>query len=94
MAAYLATASVGNYDLEDLLGDERVPIIDAADKDFLPTADDGPSAEQMLVYFESLFGPYPFVSYGAIVDDDRSATRSRPRPGRSTRDVLGVHGAH
>ena len=24
----------------------------------------------MLVFFEGLYGPYPFVSYGAIVDDD------------------------
>jgi aminopeptidase N len=71
MAAYLATASVGNYVVNEYVAANGTPIFDAVD----PTRLGAPSADlaltsDMLVFFEGLYGPYPFVSYGAIVDDD------------------------
>lgn len=41
MAAYLATASVGNYDLREYQAPNGLPIIDAVDRDLSATADDG-----------------------------------------------------
>jgi aminopeptidase N len=71
MAAYLATASVGNFTLDQYTAPNGTPIIDALDQDVLASeyADLALTGE-MLVFFEGLYGPYPFVSYGAIVDDD------------------------
>jgi len=71
MAAYLATASVGDYEVNEYVAENGTPIFDAVD----PTRLGAPSADlaktsDMLVFFESLYGPYPFNSYGAIVDDD------------------------
>jgi aminopeptidase N len=71
MAAYLATASVGDYVVNRYTAANGTPIFDAVD----PTRLGAPSADlaktsDMLVFFESLYGPYPFNSYGAIVDDD------------------------
>ena len=40
----------------------------------------------IIAFLAGLFGPYPFTSAGSIVDDRAtSASRSRTRPGRSTR---------
>ena len=71
MAAYLATASVGNFALDQYTAPNGTPIIDALDQDVLAAnyADLALTGE-MLVFFEGLYGPYPFNSYGAIVDDD------------------------
>lgn len=71
MAAYLATASVGNYELRQSVSPSGVPIIDAVDKD-LPASASASLAltGEMMSFYEELFGPYPFVAYGAIVDDD------------------------
>lgn len=71
MAAYLATATVGDFTLQQYTTAAGLPIIDAID----PTRLGTPVAalartEQMLTFFTERFGPYPFVSYGAIVDDD------------------------
>ncbi|MBD8869480.1 M1 family metallopeptidase [Nocardioides sp. MJB4] len=83
MAAYLATASVGNFELREYAAPNGLPIIDAIDRDLPATADDGLTQQgEMIVFFESLFGPYPFTSYGAIVDDDSVGyaleTQTRP----------------
>ena len=71
MAAYLATATVGDFELNSYVAANGTPIIDAVD----PSLPDSASANlaltsDMLVFFEELYGPYPFVAYGAIVDDD------------------------
>ena len=71
MAAYLATASVGDYEVNEYVAANGTPIFDAVDPARLGT----PSAaleltSDMLVFFEERYGPYPFNSYGAIVDDD------------------------
>ncbi len=88
MATYLATASVGNYDLRFYPGPDGLPIIDAVDKDLGPEADDGLEQQtEMLAFFQRLFGRYPFVSYGAIVDDDSVgyALETQTRPIYSSR---------
>ena len=71
MAAYLATASVGDYVVNQYTAADGTPIFDAVDPTRLgaPTADLALTSD-MLVFFEGLYGPYPFNSYGAIVDDD------------------------
>lgn len=71
MAAYLATATVGDFRLEQYTAANGTPIIDAIDR--TRTASQVASlarTSDMLVFFEERFGPYPFVSYGAIVDND------------------------
>lgn len=71
MAAYLATASVGDYQVNEYTAANGTPIFDAVDPARLgdPVAGLARTSD-MLVYFESVYGPYPFNSYGAIVDDD------------------------
>ncbi|WP_110181409.1 M1 family metallopeptidase [Nocardioides solisilvae] len=75
MAAYLATATVGNFELRRSRTPSGVPLLDFLDEDLRP-ADRTRSeaslalAGEMATFLEALFGPYPFVSYGAIVDDD------------------------
>ncbi len=71
MASYLSTASVGNYELNQWTTASGLTVIDALDRDLLPGAADGlAQTEEMIAFFESQFGPYPFTSAGAIVDDD------------------------
>jgi aminopeptidase N len=93
MATYLATASVGNYELRFSRGPRGLPIIDAIDKDLPPSADDGLMDQaRMIRFFERRFGRYPFVAYGAIVDDNSIGyaleTQTRPiysgAPGEGT----------
>ncbi|MEV4759969.1 M1 family metallopeptidase [Micromonospora sp. NPDC049559] len=84
MASYLATASIGDYDLRRSVGPRGLPIIDAVDRDLGPTGDDGLArTAEMIDYFGQLFGPYPFSSFGAIVDDDEDpgyALETQTRP--------------
>ena len=71
MAAYLATASVGNFVLNEYTAANGTPIIDAVDADRPPSASaDLALTGEMLTFFEVRYGDYPFNSYGAIVDDD------------------------
>ena len=71
MAAYLATATVGNFTLNEYTAPNGTPIIDALDADRPPSAyADLALTGEMLTFFEGLYGEYPFNSYGAIVDDD------------------------
>ncbi len=71
MAAYLATATVGNFTLNEYTAPNGTPIIDALDADRPPSAyADLALTGEMLTFFEGLYGAYPFNSYGAIVDDD------------------------
>ncbi|MDY0907925.1 M1 family metallopeptidase [Microbacterium sp. CFBP9034] len=71
MAAYLATATVGNFRLEQYTAANGTPIIDAIDVTRSPGQVAGLArTSEMISFFEERFGPYPFVSYGAIVDND------------------------
>jgi aminopeptidase N len=84
MASYLSTAAVGDYRLTGYRTEGGLPIIDAVDRDLPDTADDALArTEEMIEFFESTFGEYPFSSYGAIIDDDEDAgyaleTQTRP----------------
>ena len=83
MASYLSTASVGNYELRTSQTPDGLPLIDAIDRDLAPDASVGlAQTAEMIAFFEDEFGPYPFGSFGAIVDDDSVGyaleTQTRP----------------
>ena len=72
MASYLSMAASGNYTLTTSAGPHALPIVNAVDKDLDAAAvakvlDLQP---EMITFFEGRFGPYPFGSFGAVVDDD------------------------
>lgn len=71
MAAYLATATIGDFELSTYVAANGTPIIDAIDP-ALPASASASLAytSEMLTFFEERYGKYPFNSYGAIVDDD------------------------
>ena len=87
-ASYLTTASVGDFDLRQAYTSASgVPIIDAVDTKLTPQRLATTNASlalqpAMIDYFESQFGPYPFNSFGAIVDNDSVGyaleTQTRP----------------
>lgn len=71
MASYLTTATVGDFELRYSTGLEGTPIIDAIDTTRTSAQVAGlVRTPQMLQFFSEKFGPYPFVAYGAIVDND------------------------
>jgi aminopeptidase N len=74
-ASYLTTASVGDYELRSSKTDDGLPIIDAIDDGL--TAANAATTEaslklqpDMIAFLEETFVPYPFNSFGSIVDDD------------------------
>jgi aminopeptidase N len=86
-ASYLTTASVGDFELRESTTDSGLRIIDAVDRDLTPNRLATTNASlalqpAMIAYFESLFGDYPFVAFGSIVDDDTVGyaleTQTRP----------------
>lgn len=96
MASYLVTASVGNYELRQTTTPGGLPIIDAIDRDLAPAASAGlAQTAEMIAFFETRFGPYPFSSYGAIVDDDSVGyaleTQTRPIYSRSASEGTVAH---
>ncbi|WP_066636958.1 M1 family metallopeptidase [Serinicoccus hydrothermalis] len=96
MAAYLATASVGDFELSTSTTPSGVPIIDAVDADLPPSASaDLALTGEMMTFYEGLFGDYPFVAYGAIVDDDSVGyaleTQTRSFFSRAARESTVAH---
>ena len=96
-ASYLATASVGDFELNTSETSGGLPIIDAVDRDL--TAANRTTTEaslalqsQMIAFFEEQFGSYPFNSYGSIVDDDTVgyALETQTRPVYSRRATEGT----
>jgi aminopeptidase N len=86
-ASYLTTASVGDYDLSYEETPGGLPVVNAVDDGLTPgrlATTNASLAVQpdMIALFEEKFGPYPFNSYGAIVDDDSVGyaleTQTRP----------------
>jgi len=96
MASYLATASVGNFELRSYSASNGVPIIDAVDRTLPASASEALARQgEMIGYFESLFGSYPFTSFGAIVDNDSVGyaleTQTRPIYSRRARESTVAH---
>ncbi|WP_035812591.1 M1 family metallopeptidase [Jiangella gansuensis] len=96
MASYLVTASVGNYELRQTTTPDGLPLIDAIDRDLPPSATAGlAQTAEMIAFFEGRFGPYPFSSYGAIVDDDSVGyaleTQTRPIYSRRATESTVAH---
>lgn len=88
IASYLTTAAIGDYDLVTTTTPGGLPVVDAVDRDLTSTERAVTTARLSLQpavidFFTPLFGPYPFTSAGAIVDDDTVAgyaleTQTRP----------------
>ena len=99
-ASYLTTASVGDYELRCSETDDGLPIIDAVDDGLTPAnaaTTDASLALQadMIDFLEDAFVPYPFNSFGSIVDDDTVGyaleTQTRPVYSRVARESTVVH---
>jgi len=75
MASYLAAVNIGDYDLARSRTASGLPIIDAIDRDITGDArtrseDALATQAEVIDYFTTVFGPYPFRSAGGVVDDD------------------------
>ncbi|WP_052441837.1 M1 family metallopeptidase [Streptacidiphilus anmyonensis] len=83
MAAYLATASVGRFDVREYWS-RRLPVYTAVDPAEKADADGVLDQLPAVISWESsLFGPYPFDSAGAIVVHDKAigyALETQTRP--------------
>src|SRR5918995_3354578 len=99
-ASYLTTASVGDYELRNSETDSGLPIIDAVDDTLTATNAATTDASldlqaDMITFFEETFAPYPFNSYGSIVDDDSVGyaleTQTRPVYSRVARESTVAH---
>lgn len=87
-ASYLTTASVGDFVQRPVTTSTNgVPILDFVDSKLtsgqLATTNASLALQpRMIDFFESRFGPYPFNSYGSIVDNDSVGyaleTQTRP----------------
>lgn len=87
-ASYLTTASVGDFvQRPTATSASGVPILDFVDSKIAGNALATTNASlalqpRMIDFFESRFGPYPFDSYGSIVDNDSVGyaleTQTRP----------------
>jgi aminopeptidase N len=88
MASYLSTASIGDYRMTKQTGPGGLPILNFVDEDLNPadlaiTRASLALQPEMIDFFDDIYGPYPFTSFGAIVDDDEDAgyaleTQTRP----------------
>jgi aminopeptidase N len=99
-ASYLTTASVGDFELEESETADGLPIVNAVDRDL--TAANRARTEaslalqpDMIAFFEEQFGPYPFIAFGAIVDDDSVGyhleTQTRPVYSRAAAEKWVAH---
>jgi aminopeptidase N len=87
-ASYLTTASVGDYEVRPTsYSTSGVPILDFVDAKLTTNQRNTTNASlalqpRMIDFFESIYGPYPFNSYGSIVDNDSVGyaleTQTRP----------------
>jgi aminopeptidase N len=87
-ASYLTTASVGDFEVRAAgRSTSGVPILDFVDTKLTTNQRNTTNASlalqpRMIDFFESRFGPYPFASFGSIVDNDSVGyaleTQTRP----------------
>ncbi|QHC26108.1 M1 family metallopeptidase [Streptomyces sp. GS7] len=99
MASYLATATIGKFDVKESRTPQGLPVYVAVD----PTeakASKEPLARlpEILNWETGLFGPYPFSSAGAIVDHTPPRidwialeTQTKPVYAGAPRDITVVH---
>ncbi|MFN8528501.1 MAG: M1 family metallopeptidase [Anaerolineae bacterium] len=98
MASYLATVNIGDFRVERSEGENGLPIINYFPQNFTATQT-RPFARQadILAYFSSVFGPYPFDSAGSIVVETELGvaleTQTRPLFGTdsATSEMVVVH---
>ncbi len=71
MATYLVQIVIADLEFVESTGPDGLPIRHAFDVDAGGSAE-GPMAmtAAMIDFYDDLFGPYPFVAYGAVVVDD------------------------
>ncbi len=71
MATYLVQVVIADLTFEETTGPGGLPIRNAYDADVGPEAREAlaPTAD-MIDFFDELFGPFPFESYGGVVVDD------------------------
>ena len=94
MASYLATVAIGEYELEEGVASNGVPIrnyfapavAEAAGEVFARTG-------EILAFYAGLFGPYPFHVYGVVVPDACRGGHGEPDPfvvraGRAQQEVV------
>jgi aminopeptidase N len=85
MATYLATVTVGEFDLHAHRTPGGIPVLDAIDPDVGDVADDELAKQARILAFEErLFGPYRSRRPARSSTTTGPASRSRPRPVRST----------
>jgi aminopeptidase N len=68
MAPYLATATLGRFDVTQYRLDSGLPVYIAVDPT-LSSASVLRKLPEIVEFFSSIYGPYPFDAVGAIVDD-------------------------
>lgn len=82
MASYLVTATVGRFDLTSHRTPEGRFHLDAVDPDVTGAAPVLERQPEIIAFLEQRFGPYPFRSQGAVVDDHDAGfaleTQGRP----------------
>ncbi len=76
MAPYLATIDIGQWDVRTWKTDSGLPVYDAVDPDLVADPVLGPAIDaslkrqgEIVDVLADHFGPYPFHTVGAIVDD-------------------------
>jgi aminopeptidase N len=70
MASYLATIGIGDFDIETESGPEGLPIRIYFEKDIpQSTRNNFARMADIIAFYESIYGPYPFEAAGAVVHD-------------------------
>ncbi|MEV0316617.1 M1 family metallopeptidase [Nonomuraea fuscirosea] len=70
MASYLATATLGKFDLRQGATASGIPNLAATDPRFKSSLDKlYTTSAEVTDYWSTVFGPYPFSSTGGVVDD-------------------------
>jgi aminopeptidase N len=72
MASYLVQVVIADLEFVETTGPDGLPIRHAFDADIVAAFGDSMDrTADMIEFYADLFGPYPFVAYGAVVVDDR-----------------------
>ncbi len=70
IASYLVTLAIGDFEIETDQSEGGVPIRNYFATGVDPLVRAGfARQDEMIDYFETIFGPYPFEAYGAVVHD-------------------------